>query len=82
MSRNETVEIEELGTHIPENTLEEDFKLIEDVIEKLEDPDVAIEDAFKEYESGMKLLKKCNDRLDLIEKKVMAVGADGELHEF
>lgn len=82
MSRNENVEIEELGTQIPEDSLEDTFKMIEDLIEKLEDPGIAIEDAFKEYESGMKLLKGCNEKLDLIEKKVMAVGADGELHEF
>lgn len=82
MSRNENMEIEELGVKIPEESLEDTFRLIEDVITKMEDPDIAIEDAFTEYESGMKLLKKCNDKLDLIEKKVMAVGNDGELHEF
>ena len=82
MSRNDNIEIEELGTQVPEESLEDTFKLIEDVIDKLEDPDIAIEDAFKEYESGMKLLKGCNDKLDRIEKKVLAVSENGELNEF
>lgn len=63
-------------------TLEDMFEQIDNIVEALEDPDIAIEDAFKQYEKGMELLKGCNEKIDTIEKKVLAIGADGELHEF
>lgn len=65
-----------------EISLEEMFEQIEGIIEELENPEIAIEDAFDKYENGMKLLKGCNDKIDAIEKKVMAITDDGELHEF
>ncbi len=63
-------------------TLEELFGRIEGLIEELEYKDISIEDAFEKYESGMKLLSQCNERLDTIEKKVLSVNASGELKEF
>ncbi len=73
---------DEVNENNTETSLEELFGQIEGIIEKLEDPDVSIEDAFKDYESGMKILKECNDKLDKIEKKVLEIGPDGELNEF
>jgi len=63
-------------------SLEEMFSEIEKVIEELGDPDIAIESAFEKYENGMKLLKDCNDKIDMVEKKVMALNKDGDLDEF
>ena len=82
MIRNDNIEIEEIGEGAKERSLEEMFGEIEDVIEKLEDPDVPIEDAFIRYEKGMKILKECNDKLDRIEKKVLVLSENGELNEF
>ena len=82
MIRNDNIEIEEIGEGTKERSLEEMFGEIEDVIEKLEDPDVPIEDAFIRYENGMKILKECNDKLDRIEKKVLVLSENGELNEF
>ena len=82
MSKNDNITIEELGEGTKTVSLEEMFEKIEDVIARLEDPDVPVEDAFTEYEAGMKLLKECNDKLDRIEKKVLALSGDGELNEF
>ena len=82
MIRNDNIEIEELGEGIKEKSLEEMFESIEGVIGKLEDPDVPIEDAFAQYENGMKILKECNDKLDRIEKKVLVLSDNGELNEF
>lgn len=63
-------------------SLEEMFEQIKSIIEEISDPDIAIEDAFSKYESGMKLLKGANDKIDTIEKKVLALGENGELNEF
>ena len=63
-------------------TLEEMFDQIEGIIEELEDRNISIEDAFARYESGMKLLAGCNDKIDVIEKKVLALNSDGTLEDF
>lgn len=63
-------------------TVEELFDKIEEIVSDLSKPDIAIEEAFTKYESGMELLKLCNDKIDTIEKKVLAIGENGELSEF
>lgn len=63
-------------------TVEELFGKIEEIVSDLSNPEIAIEDAFSKYEAGMELLKQCNEKIDTIEKKVLAIGADGELSEF
>lgn len=62
-------------------TIEETFAKIEETIEKLEQEDIALEDAFAAYSEGMKLLKDCNDQIDKVEKKVLKLAADGNLTE-
>lgn len=62
-------------------TIEETFAKIEETIEKLEQDDIALEDAFATYSEGMKLLKDCNDQIDKVEKKVMKLATDGNLTE-
>ena len=63
-------------------TLEELFEQIDTIVQELENPEIPIEEAFTKYEAGMKLLKGCNDKIDMIEKKVQEIGADGELRNF
>lgn len=63
-------------------TLEENFKQLEGMIEKLEDKDIGLEESFSLYEQGMKLLKQCNDQIDGVEKKVMVMNQNGALDEF
>lgn len=63
-------------------TIEESFTEIEAIISKLEDENISLEDSFEEYKKGMELVKLCNDKIDKVEKKVMALGPDGELDEF
>lgn len=62
--------------------LEENFKQLEEMIEKLEDKEIGLEESFALYEQGMKLLKQCNDQIDRVEKKVMVMNQNGALDEF
>ena len=62
-------------------TIEETFAKIEETIEKLEQDDIALEDAFAAYSEGMKLLKDCNEQIDKVEKKVLKLASDGNLTE-
>ena len=37
---------------------------------------------FSGYQEGMELLKICNQRIDTVEKKILALNEDGETYEF
>ncbi len=63
-------------------SLEENFKQLDEMIEKLEDKEIGLEESFSLYEQWLKLLKQCNDQIDKVEKKVMVMNRNGELDEF
>lgn len=62
--------------------LETLFTQVEEIIEKMQDNEISLEEFFSLYESGMKALKKCNDKIDTVEKKLLKMNAQGELEEF
>lgn len=65
-----------------ELTLEQTFEKIENLIEQLEQDDISLENSFKAYQEGMKLIKSCNDKIDKVEKQVLVLNENGELDEF
>ena len=65
-----------------EQTLEQTFNELDSVIESLQMGDLPLEESFALYQKGMQLLKNCNDKLDLVEKKVMAMNEEGGWDEF
>lgn len=58
-------------------TLEQSFELLNQIMEELEKEDVTLEDSFRLYQEGMKLLKECNESIDKVEKKLMILEEDG-----
>lgn len=56
-----------------EKNLETIFKELDDIIMKLEQGDISLEDSFRLYNDGMKLVKKCNDSIDKVEKKLVVL---------
>lgn len=71
-----------MGETEKKEDLEMMFRDLEEVIEKMENSDVTLEQSFELYDRGMKLLKKCNQTIDEVEKKVLVLDEDGETHEF
>lgn len=65
-----------------ELSLEEAFGQIEAVIDSLEADDITLEDSFRAYQEGMKLLGYCNGKIDKVEKQVLKINENGELDEF
>lgn len=65
-----------------ELSLEENFAGLEEIIEKLESDDLTLEEAFKAYSDGMRLLKACNDQIDRVEKQVLKLTEEGQLEAF
>lgn len=69
-------------TERKEPGLEEAFVQLEETVAALEQEEISLEESFRIYKEGMKLLKKCNQAIDQVEKKVLVLNEDGETHEF
>lgn len=65
-----------------ELTLEQLFGKLEESISALEQDDISLEDSFKIYKEGMKLVQICNSKIDKVEKEVLKLNENGELDEF
>lgn len=63
-------------------SLEENFDRLEETIEKLEQEDLPLEEAFRAYSEGMAILKQCNDQIDKVEKQVLRLSEEGQLEAF
>ena len=62
-------------------TLETAFTELEDLIGQMENKETSLEESFKLYTAGMKLIKYCNDSLDKVEKELIVLEENGEEHE-
>ena len=51
-------------------TIEETFASLEDTISVLENKETTLEDAFKEYEKGIRLINEANNSLNDVKKKI------------
>ena len=73
---------EEKKTEKEELTLEEGFQKLDELLERLEDREIFLEESFQAYKQGMELLKYCSGKIDTVEKKMLQMNEDGELSEF
>lgn len=62
-------------------TLEMAFDELKEIIGQLEQEDVTLDQSFKLYNDGMKLLKYCNESLDKVEKDIIILNENGEANE-
>ena len=54
-------------------SVEELFGRLDGIMEQLEDGAVSLEDSFGAYETGMKLVKILNGKLDRVEKQILVL---------
>ena len=57
-------------------TIEETFAALDALIDQLESGKGSLEDAFKNYEEGMKLVKSCNEKIEKIEKQILVLSGE------
>ena len=55
---------------------------LEDIVKKLEDHTVSLDDSVALFQEGVQLSKFCSDKLSSVEEKVSQIMIDGELKEF
>ena len=58
------------------DSFEKDLKRLEDIVAKMEEGDVPLDESMKLFEEGVKLSRLCSERLDKAEKKVEIITAD------
>lgn len=63
-------------------SIEESFRKLQEILEKMEGEDITLEQSFACYEEGMKLVRYCNEKIEQVEHKVMQLNEDGSLDEF
>lgn len=59
--------------------IEETFSSLEEIIAILENKETTLEDAFAQYEKGIKLVKDANEALDAVEKKILVLQGNGDV---
>ena len=62
-------------------TLEESFGYLEKIIDNLENGQLSLDESFKTYNEGIKLIKNCNIQLDKVEKQIIVLDKNGDHDE-
>ena len=62
-------------------TVEESFARLDVMVKRLESEDVPLEESFRLYQEGMKLLKDVSGRIMTYEKKMQVLSGDGTLED-
>lgn len=65
-----------------EQTLEQAFGQLDQMVRQLESSEISLEDSFRVYKEGMELLKYCSGKIDTVEKKMLQMNQDGTFSEF
>lgn len=59
-------------------SIEESFEQLDTLIGELQQGELSLEESFKKYEEGMKLIKHCSETIDKVEKKLEVIEAQEE----
>ncbi len=65
-----------------EPSIEEIFEELDTILAAMDEGEVSLDDAFALYEKGMKKVRQANERLDLVEKKMLEIASDGSEQPF
>ena len=63
-------------------TLEERFTKLEEIVKKMEDHDVSLDESFELYKAGLDEIKNAGSMLDGMEKSMVVLYDQCELEEF
>lgn len=79
MKKEEGKRVEEAaGQQNPPLTIEETFEELEGILEMLEGEESSLEESFRYFERGMKLVKSCAAQIDKVEKQIIVLREDEE----
>ena len=52
------------------NNIEENFKELDELLEKMQDEEVSLDESFEMYKKGIEIVKDSNEQIDKIEKQI------------
>jgi len=55
-------------------TLEKSFERLEEIIASMEKGNTTLDESFKMYQEGIKLVESCGKQLDKVEKQIIVIG--------
>lgn len=58
--------------------MEEAFEELNELLTKMDSDQISLEDSFKLYQEGVKLVRYCNEKIDKVEKQLMILNEMGE----
>lgn len=64
-----------------ELSLEERMQKMEDIIRRMENMEMTLDESFRLYKEGMEQLKKCSDMIDTVEKELQIIEEGGNDNE-
>lgn len=60
------------------NNIEENFKELDEILEKMQDEDVSLDESFEMYKKGIEIVKDSNEQIEKIEKQIEVLEEDTE----
>ncbi|MBR4758904.1 MAG: exodeoxyribonuclease VII small subunit [Lachnospiraceae bacterium] len=57
---------------------EEQMELLDELVEKMQDPDTTLAESFESYKQGMNLVQSLNGMIDRMEKEVIVLSGTDE----
>lgn len=72
---NETLQREDLP-EVKDKPLEQVLSDVEDIIQRMQQKDISLEDSFLLYQQGIEGLKLCNSKIDAVEKKLLLLNEE------
>ncbi|MGN0317960.1 MAG: exodeoxyribonuclease VII small subunit [Lachnospira sp.] len=58
--------------------IEQSFERLEEIIDLMENGNLSLNDSFKAYKEGIKLVENCNRMLDKVEKQIVLINDNGD----
>lgn len=55
------------------NTIEQNFEKIEEIITAMQSEDITLDKSFDLYNEGLKLIKDCNEKIEKVETQIKII---------
>ena len=60
------------------NNIEKNFKELDEILEKMQDEEVSLDESFEMYKKGKEIVKDSNEQIEKIEKQIEVLEEDTE----
>ena len=64
--------------YMAKNNIEDNFKELDEILEKMQDEEVSLDESFEMYKKGIEIVKDSNEQIEKIEKQIEVLEEDTE----